>query len=274
MPNTGLRMIHVCCMVTMCSLAGCDREDGPIGVLVNELAVTKTPIGPASPDVSSTGLLPNSLVRVRRGDVMGNEAIDTIVESDDHRGVEVRDGAGAGVVRIPTSAYLSDFTVVPDPAASRKNVLLYMYPDEHGGSTFTVVRLPERRAIATWREDTGGNGHVDVGRWGEQAAVFYIQSGAIVVRSVGGQLLARLSVPGIGTYSFLYVSAFAAGHSIFVASGNGYVHFHMVVIVDQDGRVRFQERAAEQAFRLNLQGNPSQFDVETRSTIWRYTVGR
>jgi hypothetical protein len=274
--NRLTRCLSGCGVVLLCwSLAGCHRESGPIGVLVNELGVSKTPIGPASRDVASTGFLaPDSLLRVRSGDVVGDQTVDTIVETDTHRSVEVRDGNDATVTTIPAAAYVSDFIPLIDPSAPKQSVLLYLYPDEQGGATFSVVKVTGLQPVATWREDTGGGGHVATGSWGGGAAVFYLQNGAIVVRGIGGDLLTRITVSGLQEFSYVYASTLAEGRTVFVVSGNGYTQYHMVVIVDRDGRVQYQARDSEQAFRLAVGAEASQFDVETRSTVWRYALGQ
>ncbi|MEW6321268.1 MAG: hypothetical protein AB1635_09275 [Acidobacteriota bacterium] len=249
--------------------SGCSDRPARLGTLVDLAPLSRTDAGPAPARVSSRGMLDDGTFRrVVEGDVLGDEGAERVVEVGGGAGLDVLDGSGHVVSRIRTSEYLTAFDLVEATRAPKRDVVVYTYPNDSGGGTFAVV-TPDGVEQARWREQPPPS-HPAVGRWGEAVAVFYLQRDDLVVRSAHGDELARIAVPSGVVFQSLYAATLASGMVVFVASGGGYMPYHMVFAIDPPSALVYQLIAREQAFALERDGDGRGFRVFARSRIWRY----
>jgi hypothetical protein len=239
-------------------------------VLVNTVGVEKTDAGPAPPDVASRGIeSPGSVLRVEHGDVLGDDASETVAGLAGGAGVEVRDGAGTVLAHLETDGYLTAFGLVPASRAPKRDLALYLYPDASGGGTFEV-RTPDNALVARWSESPPPS-HFAVAAWQGQPALVYLHGDELVVRSPTGTSLARLGAPQ-GTFFTDLFAATVGGRLVVLASGNGYVPYHMLLVYEPDGRLVYDEVADEQAFGLDVLADQQGVAVFARSRVWHYRL--
>jgi hypothetical protein len=257
-------------MLAACVAAGCGRAPTFLGVLVNELSLTKTWVEPG--EQTSTGRTPAHDKRAGgttiQADVLGDAALETLVATARGEGIEVLDQRGQRASFVSAPGYLTDFSVLPAANLDKQDLVLYMYPNDAGGGTFTVL-TPHGQATASWTESPAPGGFA-VGRWDRRDAIVYLRSGHLVMRSREGRELLEIPVPESDAYDVRHTIAVGA-HTIVVASGDGYTPFHMVLVLEPGGRLVFAEVERDQASHLESIGAGA-FTVRTRSGGWRYSL--
>jgi hypothetical protein len=246
---------------------GCGETVRPIGVLVNRIGISKELMEAAA------GPPPPMPVDVpgRSGNVIGDSVEDRLAAMSGGRGVEIRDGSSAAIVRIPMDDYLTDLALIRGSDAIENDVVVLTYPNAKRGGTISVFRLPETTPKATW-EEMPSPGRLAVGVWAGEPAVFYERPDAFMVRAVDGRVLAQLGVPGAGAFRLLNTAAIDGGRTVVVASGDGYTPYHMVAVWDGQRQLLFHEQADEHAWQLTVGSDGKSFEVHTRSKRWRYTM--
>jgi len=248
---------------------GCGGRPARMGVLTDTVGVSKTRLGASPEDVPGRQFLsPTSLRRARRADVTGDERPEVMVEAGGGRGIEIRDLVGNRLSLIAATGYLTDFGAVPASEGGKQNLVLYTYPNESGGGTFTIMTADERQ-VARWDEDPAP-ARFAVGLWNDMAALFYLQGDVLVVRSPSGAPLARLTAPQGSRFETVQVGRMAGGLTIVLASGSGYTPYHMICVYDRGGELVYQEVRDEHAFALEADAEQPAFVVVTRSSRWRY----
>jgi hypothetical protein len=206
---------------------------------------------------------------VRTGNVTGDAAADRIVKVSSGRGLEVRDGSTANVVRLPTTEFVTDVELIRESSTDRHDLVILGYPNADRGGTLSVIRLPDTTPKAEWKEPASP-GDVGIGQWQRMPAIFYFVPDAISVRASDGRELARVAVAGVYSFSRVHVGTLGDGRTAILGSGDGYTPYHMVAIVNGQGQLVFHEQADEHAWRLTVGGDGKSFDVDTRSKRWRY----
>jgi hypothetical protein len=253
--RSGRALIVVACVAT-----GCGRPPISSGVLVNEVSVEKTLVEPA---------LNGASTRARRqADVLGDSDLETLVALPRGEGIEVLDRLGRRLSVVSAPGYVTDFAALPTSSADKQDLVLYLYPNDSGGGTFTVL-TPSQKPLASWREPLPPGGFA-VGRWDGRDAIIYLRSGSLVMRSPEGQELIEVAVPASDPYDVR--DAITVGpRTVVLASGGGYTPFHMVIVLEADGTLVFAEVAPDQASALESTGAGA-FTVRTRSGGWRYSL--
>lgn len=241
-----------------------------MGITVATLSVTKRAEGPSPADVATKSWLPGTSQRFARGDVLGDGRDEVIVVRPDLSGVEIRDESGSVRARLAARYFVTAVGTVPSPSAGKRNIALYLYPDERRGGTFRIVTA-ENREVATWQEFPAP-GLFTVSSWHGRPALLYLQHDTLVARGIDGAPLARLPAPEGRTFRDVYVTPLADGRTAAIGSGNGYTPYHMVCVYDADGRLVFQEINREHAFGVRSEDSGRAFIVTARSREWRYTI--
>lgn len=248
----------------------CGQAPARLGELVNSAGVEKSDAGPAPPDVARRGFeAPDAVVRVEHGDVLGDEAPETVAALAGGAGVEVRDAAGVVQARLETDGYLTAMALVPASRAPKRDLALYLYPDATGGGTFEV-RTPGDALVATWSESPPPS-HFAVAAWQGDPALVYLQGDDLVVRSPMGAPLARLGAPEGSFFTDLFATT-VGGRLVLLASGNGYVPYHALFVYSGDGRLLYEDVADEQAFGLEALPGGQGVAVFARSRVWHYRL--
>jgi hypothetical protein len=262
-----MRMRRILFLVAAALLVACGQTPPTVGVLRNEVGLRRIDAGPSPADVAARPFLaPDALVRVARGDLVGDGASETILALPNGRGVAIRDAAGHTLRQITTAEYLTHFDVVP--VSGRQGYLvLYTYPNAEDGGTFRVVTA-EGVTIAQWTEKPPP-GAFDSAVWNGETALFYLQGDELVIKSLQGELLGRLASPGATVFRQVYVADVVGGELVAVASGSGYTPYHMLCVYSGTKLV-YQEIEPEHAFGIEAGERGSGFTVLTRSRKWRY----
>ena len=254
-------------------LTGCGRAPTPLGVMVNEAAVTKTRVDPGALVPGDGGGVPDGIggPTMHEADVVGDEETETLVALPRGQGIEVRDRNGRRVAAIAASGYLTDFGVLPPSrpgTREKQDLVLYVYPNISGGGTFTVI-TPDERELASW-EERSPPGRFTIGRWDGDDAIVYLRSGQLVIRARDARQLVEVAVPASDPYDVRRTIA-VGEHTVVLASGGGYTPFHMVLVIGRDGRLMFAEVDRDHAFGLRANGSDT-FVVHTRSGRWQYSL--
>jgi hypothetical protein len=265
-----MRSVRVLFVLAAAWLPACGQTPEHLGVLRNDIGLRRIDAGPSPADLSAAQFTTEtSLVRKVRGDLVSDDAPETIVALPNGGGVEIQDGSGRTIRRIATDEYLTYFDVVP--IRDRKGYLvLYTYPDADGAGTFQVVTA-ENTSVARWVEKPAP-ASFDSAVWDGQTALFYLHGDEVVIRSPHGALLARLACPGAAPFSQIYVANAANGRVVVVGSGSGYTPYHMVCVY-AGPRLVYQEVEPEHAFGIEAAAAYAGFTVLTRSRKWRYEGG-
>lgn len=254
-------------------LTACGQAATPLGILVNRAAVVREFVGPSTIDPASFGLVSRgSLRRVHRANLIGDDAVDTVTELERGRGVEVTDGSTGAVTRVETPDYLTDFASVREVHRENESLVLLAYPNATRGGTLSVIRLPDIRPASRWDELPAPSSWVGVADWSGEPTIFYLRGDQVVLRSPDGRTRGALVLPGGHVFSRLHPAALAAGRTVLLASGNGYTPYHAIAVFDADGTLLFHEQEKEHAFRVRVGADGRSFEVDTRSSLWRYRV--
>jgi hypothetical protein len=262
-----MRLPVVVCVVLA---AACGQPPDKLGVMIDRVSYQRTNAGPAPPDVASAQFVsPSSLLRVVRADLFGDERPETMIERDDHHGVDIQDASGSIVGRVTTTEYLTDFGAIL--SGGERLIVIYTYPNATRGGTF-VVTTPQQRELARWSENVPPS-HFATGLWQQTPAVFYLVQDRLTIRSTGGAILASLDAPSGHDFGQLFVGPTAGDRLVVVASGSGYTPYHMVCVYDASGELLFQEIENEHAFGSETSVERGSFIVTTRSTRWKYQPG-
>jgi hypothetical protein len=266
-PNSSMRRI----VLAVCGLAvaGCGHSVNP-GVAVNTIGVSKRLVGRAAADAPFRGYAPDSTRKRRVGDVAGDAAPDEIVEDARHQTLTITSARGAQTT-FTTGDYISDFAVVRKEGEAKRRLVVHTYPNVQKGSTFTAFAPADNRILAAWNEFPPASRGVAGGTWRGRDAVFYMVRDDLVIRTVEGEPLERLTIPGINSFSDVYVDTLANDRTVLVLSGDGYTPYHAILVLGADGAVVYHERAAEHAFGLKAIAGHT-FQVETRSQIWEFQI--
>jgi hypothetical protein len=260
----------VLAIVCVLLAGGCGNRPTRIGILVNNIGLSKTRLGDAPADLPQRQFSAGSLQRSIQADVSGDDTPEVVVELAAGRGIEIRDQSGRRLAEITAPRYLTDFGTVPAAIDGKDALVLYMYPNERRGGTFMVITA-DRRELARWDEDPPP-GRFAVASWSGRAALFFLQGDALVVRSPDGERVGRFDTPQGSHFRALYVGAIEGNRTVVVAAGDGYTPYHMVCVYDSGGRILFQDVAGEHAFGVEASPASSSFIVITRSAKWRYAI--
>ena len=249
---------------------GCGRAPARLGVIVNEVAITKARIDPdRSPQGGGTEEPDEtSDPPARKADLLGDEALETVVALPRGQGLEIRNGNGQRVSAITTPGYLTDFGILPALRPDKQDLVLYVYPNDSGGGTFTVL-TPGERVLASW-EERSPPGRFAIGRWDGHDAILYLRSAHLVVRSRDARALAEVAVPEGDLYD-VRETIVLGSRAVVLASGGGYRPFHMVLVLERDGTLVFAEVDPDHGLGLESSGTDT-FIVRTRSGRWRYSL--
>src|SRR6266851_9538705 len=119
--------------------SACGHTPSRLGVIVEDVAVTRSRLGPSATDVALREFMPGSTRRVKEADVLGDDKPERLIESADHKGHEIRTQSGDLILQIRTDEYLTDFGAIPTTGTSKRLIVLYTYPNNERGGTFTVM---------------------------------------------------------------------------------------------------------------------------------------
>ena len=251
-------------------LFACGETPASLGVLINEIGLSKADAGRSPPDLSGRGL-DASLRRVLEADITGDAAPERIVERKDLKALDVTDPSAGETRTFRTAYYITGFGAAPSTSGGKHDLVVYTYPDERGGGTFQVID-GSFRELARWEESPPPRG-LAAGSHGGRSAAYYLQDERLVIRATDGSLIARLAAPQSGPVAALAAGALAGGRFVLLGSGDGYSPYHMVAVYEPDGRLVFQEMATEHAFALEIEPGGEAFTVLARSRRWKYAPG-
>jgi hypothetical protein len=254
---------------------GCGERVERLGVLVEEIGMTKSSLGPSPADVPALHYAPGSgpvsnFRRMKKADLTGDGQLESIIGRENLSGVDVFGPTGSEIIRLDT-ARLIDFGAVQASRTDRSDLVIYTYPFNGKTGTFTILQIPEQRQVATW-DETPGPPAFATEQWRGADALWYFRGGRLVIRDVKGQLLLDLPVPEAVDFRWIYTTEVGDGYVAVLTSGNGYTPYHMVCVFSEDGALRYQEVAEEHAFDIRRGNRDGQFDVFSRSVQWRYEI--
>lgn len=262
--------------------ASCAQSIARQGVLLNQLGVSKANIG-SSPE----GLTTESYVsatraeRVKYADLAGGPELETLRQLEAGRGLEVLDSSGRLLATVKAAHYLTDFGVIHASQSHKPDLVFYGYPSTPDRSgTFSILAFPSQTMVATWDINPATDWFA-VGVWKNEEALFYLQGDMLVVRSPFGREVRRLDVPGGRAFArVVQVMTLSDGHTVVLASGDGYTRYHMVSVFDDEGQLKFHEIGKKNAYRLEAPGptdtssvwrsSDGSWTVWTQSDRWRY----
>lgn len=260
------------CVSVLILSSACGTDPGPMGVRVDRLGVVKTSAGRSPEGLVAAEFTPDSgpgagFRRLKHGDIVGDTEPDTVIEIGAGRGVEVFDGASGRRRVVRTAEYLTDYGILPGRGAAGA-LVLYTYPNDKRGGTFSIRSMATGRTVTEWREFPP-TPRFAIGEWRGETALLYFRGGHLVVRDPDGTLLLDRAVNGAEAFQGIRVQSLPDGLTVVVTSGDGYTAYHMVCVFDSAGEMVFQEVAPEHAFRIEVASDHT-FDVLARTTRWRY----
>lgn len=255
--------------IVVVAVTGCGHAPSRLGVVLDEVGMSRSRMGPAPPDVFDRNYLPGTTTRVKKADVLGDGAPELLVEMTRGEGVEIRNQSGVLIKAVRTPEYLTDFGFVAAAGEAKARLVLYTYPNASKGGTFTVMN-EALEPIATWEENPPP-GRFGVGEWAGQPALFYLQNDTLVVRSSSGAKLQELPAPEGRMFRDVFVQALGKERTAVVVSGSGYTAYHMVCVYD-GARLVFAEVETEHAYGVEPVAAESGFVVTTRESRWRYSL--
>lgn len=257
-----------CAAILLLSCGG--EKPASLGVLVNEIGLSRTDAGKSPADLSGRGL-DGSLRKVLEADITGDAAPERIVERRDLKALEVTDPSAGETRTFRTTDYITGFAAAPSASGGKHDLVVYTYPNERGGGTFRVID-GSFRELTRWEESPPPGG-IAAGTHDGRPAVYYLQDERLVIRATDGSLIARLAAPQSGPFRPRAVDALADGRFVLLGSGEGYSPYHMVAVYEPDGRLVFQAMAREHAFALEIEPGGEAFTVLARSRRWKYAPG-
>ncbi len=262
--------------------SACGAHIAQLGILTNQVGMSREILGPSPPGLFAEGLADpanarrSGYARLKRADVMGDEALEILVElkprTIGHGGVEIRDQSGHPLARVMTRHYLSDFGAVHASRTDKMDLVLCEYPTAmhpNRQSTFSILTLPDQRLLATWDEVPPAC-RFAAGPWNGKEALFYFQGDGLTVRSPDGQLQTRIGVPNGNAFRDIYVGAIDGRYTAVLGSGNGYTPYHTVCLFDSSGQLVFQEIEKGHAFKLETNEGKTTLEIWDGSNRWRY----
>jgi hypothetical protein len=261
-------------MFTVGCVLGSESVVPKKGVHVERLSVKKEPNGRA-PLPSLKTLNPfGDFLKTKRADLLGDAALEQMVERKAGAGLEIRNEKDEVLNVIDTSAYLTDFSAIPSSRPGKSDLVLYLYPTRmrpQRQGTFQVMTMPDQRVIASW-DESHPPGRFGVGLWHDVPVVAYFQRNDLVVRRADGELLERVEVHDGAAFGTLFLETLSSGYIAVVGSGDGYTPYHTVLILDRDGEIAFQEIDDDHARGLIVGENGTEIDVITSRRTWRYRL--
>ena len=269
-------LLGPCLIVTVGCVLGSEAPVPKKGVLVETISVKKELIGPASHPVPSLLKAFTGSMRVERADLLGDAALEQIVEVERPagKGLEIRSDKDQVLDVIDTHAFLTDFAAIPSSRPGKSDLVLYLYPTRmrpQRQGTFVVMAMPDKREIASW-DESPPPGRFGVGLWHNVPAVAYFQGNDLVVRKTDGGLLKRIDVYDGAAFGRLFMDTLGNGYVAVIGSGDGYTPYHTVLILDNNGEIVFQEINDEHARGLSVAENRTEMEVFTSRKKWRYRM--
>jgi hypothetical protein len=263
--------------------SACGAHIAQMGILVNHIGMSRELLGPAPPGVyegqfaDPDHLRRSGYARLKRADVLGDEAVELLVElragaGHAHGGVEIRDESGRTLIRVLTKHYLTDFGAVRSSRTDKMDLVLCEYPTAmrpHRQSTFSILTLPDQQLVATWDEVPPACTFA-AGVWNGHEALFYFQGDALTIRSRDGQLLRRIYVRNGNAFRDIHVGTTAGGYTAVLGSGDGYTPFHTVCLFDSNGQLVFQDIEKGHAVKLETDEEQSSWQIWDRVNRWGY----
>lgn len=218
-------------------------------------------------------------VKLRLGDVVGDESPEILVQRAPGQGLDIRDCAGNMLAEMKSQGYLVDFVAVPSTSTAKDLIVLHSLEQcgetERCGS-FRVTSL-SGEVSASWIEPLATRA-ISVGQWtGEHPFVFYLTDDAIVLRSLTGEQIASIPVTAGGTFSHsvaskIYGEALARDYAVVVASGGGYNPYHTVCVLEKQKLV-FQQINEERASGVAVTDpEKMSFIVASQKKVWKYSL--
>lgn len=254
--------------IVVVASTGCGHSPSRLGVLRDEVGISRSRVGASPRDVFERDYLPGTTTRVKTADVVGDGAPELLVEGTRGEGIEVRNQSGVLIKAVRTPDYLTDFGAVAAATGTGSVLVLYAYPNAAKTGTFTVF---DRSLAATARWEEGPPpGRFASGEWARQPALFFLQKDTIVIRSASGTKLQDLPAPDGRMFRDIFVQPLGNGRTAIVVSGSGYTPYHMVCVYD-GARLVFADVEMDHAYGVERDGGGPGFVVTTRENRWRYS---
>ncbi len=202
--------------------------------------------------------------------LVGDDTREVVLEEPAGKGLTVYSAAGDRLFGIDPVGYLTDFDAVDADGDGRDELILYSYPNARRGGTFQVVRA-DGTQLHRW--DDRALADFALVRWqGVWPRILWLADDAFVFVSLEGRQVDRLEVPYGAHFRYVY-KADLKGKTVLLASGGGYVYYHMVCVY---GRGGLEFHAVERGWAHSLlvpDPGKVEFWVGTDDSVIRYAPG-
>lgn len=202
--------------------------------------------------------------------LVGDDTQEIVLEERAGKGLTVYSAAGDRLFGIVPVGHLIDFDAVDADGDGRDELILYSYPNARRGGTFQVVRA-DGAELHRWDD----RAHADFAlvRWqGVWPRILWLADDAFVFVSLEGRQVDRLEVPYGAHFRHVH-KADLKGKTVLLASGGGYVPYHMVCVY---GRGGLEFHAVERGWAHSLlvpDPGKAEFWVGTEGSVIRYAPG-
>jgi hypothetical protein len=258
-------------MIAAAVTLSCGSAPARIGTTVDRVGMQKLRLGEAPSDLATRQFLsPSSLLRAITADVIGDDEPEVLVRLASGHAIEVRDRNGTLLRTVPAREYITDFAALPSPTSGKDDLVLYLYPNDERGGTFSVIST-DGQERARWNVSPPP-ARFTVADWNGTPSFYYLADDEVEIRTPAGGALGQLRAPEGHVFESLRVRQIGADRLVVLASGDGYTPYHMVAVYDRSGDLLFHEIGNEHAFDLEPGPVPNGFIVSTRSSRWEYRL--
>jgi hypothetical protein len=210
------------------------------------------------------------------GDVTGDARREIVVPGENGKtdGALLLDDEGRLIRNFRTEHYLTAWATVDIDGDGKHELVLYGWPNEARDGTFEVFRGSGER-VQKW--DAPGFRQRDFtvvpARDGTASILgISVAENTLVWRAFDGRIVEQLRVPFVGCFKFIHQEEIGDGTRVFLLSGGGYNQNHMVVVVDRNGELVYQEIGDGHAEAIHVPDlGRDTFLVSIRNQVWRYS---